>query len=429
MSARKKEPAEFVNEYLQLRGQDIAELHPAFSNVNELRSQYEAMDKYREFMDALHEYGELEGERLGFNPTSCSWSDMLKQLKIAQAAAAKSERAERGFFTRSRKKVTNVSRLLGVALAALPPELSSLQGGLSMVFDLTQRRESLRREILDVFEDIPAILVSACNKYKHFPKEKRLHDAIDDLKVTLFDTIPSLVEVIAPKTFSDKVANHFRGRKADDLLEAIRKSAKRVEACAGILRDDMAVETYLDTEEIDKTTKHIRVHVEQIHDLTSNVGQGVRSLNEHYEEFDSRMADLTQRQNCIIEQLNYALTSQHSLFRMLTDSVSTILFDQESSPQSPKHASTPGQLAALLQALGVRHGTDSHDLAVVLRQSEEFDSASKSVGAIILASIQFQNWLAGTGSDLIYIESHLDSSRFGKTSPISYFCGNMAPED
>jgi hypothetical protein len=101
------------------------------------------------------------------------------------------------------------------------------------------------------------------------------------------------------------------------------------------------------------------------------------------------------------------------------------LFDQESSPQSPKHASTPGQLAALLQALGVRHGTDSHDLAVVLRQSEEFDSASKSVGAIILASIQFQNWLAGTGSDLIYIESHLDSSRSGKTSPISYFCGNM----
>ena len=66
------------------------------------------------------------------------------------------------------------------------------------------------------------------------------------------------------------------------------------------------------------------------------------------------------------------------------------------------------------------------DLDFVLRQSKEFDSTSKSYGAMVISSPRFQRWVAASGTDLIYVEGHFDSSRFGKTSPISYFCANLA---
>jgi hypothetical protein len=74
----------------------------------------------------------------------------------------------------------------------------------------------------------------------------------------------------------------------------------------------------------------------------------------------------------------------------------------------------------------VPHAQEISDLDFVLRQSKEFDSTSKSYGALVMASPRFQQWVAANETDLIYVDGHLDPSRFGKTSPISYFCANLA---
>lgn len=63
-----------------------------------------------------------------------------------------------------------------------------------------QRRERDRQRILDVFGHIPDIISTACTKSKQFPDDKKLHDLLDELKVTLFDTIPNLVDLLRPKT-------------------------------------------------------------------------------------------------------------------------------------------------------------------------------------------------------------------------------------
>lgn len=68
---------------------------------------------------------------------------------------------------------------------------------------------------------------------------------------------------------------------------------------------------------------------------------------------------------------------------------------------------------------------DSHDLSAVLRQSHEFDQASKSYGAAILSNERFRRWITARGPDMIYVEARLDPSAFGKTSPISYFSANF----
>jgi hypothetical protein len=43
----------------------------------------------------------------------------------------------------------------------------------------------------------------ACSKSNSFTGDKKLHNLIDELKVTLFDTIPSLVDALRPQTFRE----------------------------------------------------------------------------------------------------------------------------------------------------------------------------------------------------------------------------------
>jgi hypothetical protein len=93
------------------------------------------------------------------------------------------------------------------------------------------------------------------------------------------------------------------------------------------------------------------------------------------------------------------------------------------SMATSSQTSSPEQLLNLLH---VPPEQEVRDLEFVLRQSKEFDSTSTSYGAIVMSSPRFQRWLAASGTDLVYVESHLDSSRYGRTSPISYFCANVA---
>lgn len=80
----------------------------------------------------------------------------------------------------------------------------------------------------------------------------------------------------------------------------------------------------------------------------------------------------------------------------------------------------------LLYLLHVPLEHEVADLEFVLRQSKEFDAMSKSYGAIVMSNPRFQQWVVASETDLVYVEGHLDSSSFGKTSPVSYFCANLA---
>jgi hypothetical protein len=80
----------------------------------------------------------------------------------------------------------------------------------------------------------------------------------------------------------------------------------------------------------------------------------------------------------------------------------------------------------LLYLLHVPLKHEVTDLEFVLRQSKEFDAMSKSYGAIMMSNPRFQQWVVASETDLVYVEGRLDSSSFGKTSPVSYFCANLA---
>jgi hypothetical protein len=175
----------------------------------------------------------------------------------------------------------------------------------------------------------------AFSKSNSFSEDKKLFNLIDDLKVTLYDTIPSLVDALRPQTFCvslpsatnlsylelmrctvAKVTSPFRGFKAEELLSLIQRCARRLEAYARDLQDSLVVEIYHDTEVIKKTTNNVQVHVKEIHQNISDV----RDMNAQYgERMDTRIDEL---KDFCARQISLALESQNGLYQMLKDVVS-----------------------------------------------------------------------------------------------------------
>jgi hypothetical protein len=172
----------------------------------------------REFQETLQQYERLVDETLNFNPANCSWGVVLEELRKAQEAAAESERRGKGLFTKNRRKLGRISMIITPVLQALPDHLSILHGGLAVIFNvriassenpnvdakvsqIAQHREKNRQDILDAFEDIPEIIAMAHSKSKNFPDDKGLRDSIENLKMTLLEAIPNLVDLLRPGTF------------------------------------------------------------------------------------------------------------------------------------------------------------------------------------------------------------------------------------
>jgi hypothetical protein len=88
----------------------------------------------REFMEALQEYGKLEGRKLPFNPVDCSWKGVFNQLGEAEEAAIAHEQGDKRFSRGSRRKLNTISKAIMPLLEAIPKELSILRGGLAVVF-------------------------------------------------------------------------------------------------------------------------------------------------------------------------------------------------------------------------------------------------------------------------------------------------------
>jgi hypothetical protein len=133
----------------------MAKLHDAWgvdSTFNEAESKYESTEQHlyersssmttcqtkltlsRELKEALREYGRLEGGRLPFNPVDCSWANVFEELRKAEDAAIISGQGDKRFLTKSRRKLTIMSKSIVPLLQALPDELCVLQGGLATIF-------------------------------------------------------------------------------------------------------------------------------------------------------------------------------------------------------------------------------------------------------------------------------------------------------
>ena len=245
-----------------------------------------------------------------------------------------------------------------------------------------------------------------------------------------------------------KITNPFRGLKVDELLSCVQKSARLLEAHARELRDSLIFEIYHDTEAIKNTNNNVQMRVEDIHKTVSAVGQDVHGISAQYEKHEKRLGSrIDELKEYWAEQIHDALESQNGLFQMLKDVVygekpvpitdahlthPFLVFqhgepglDTNRSPDSPPGLPSPQVHSFLVQILDVRYEQGDRDLLMILRQTQEFDLACKTLLARVLANTRFRRWITAGDSDLIYVEGRLDPSSFGRTSPVAYICANL----
>jgi hypothetical protein len=99
---------------------------------------------------------------------------------------------------------------------------------------------------------------------------------------------------------------------------------------------------------------------------------------------------------------------------------------RSASPISPESAAVPeNKIASLQMILGVDDKHVSKDINYVRRQSHEFDAKCKSATAIILLNRNFQRWTRNNCADFVYIDGRPERT-YDKTSPVSYFCSQLA---
>jgi hypothetical protein len=105
--------------------------------------QYEREEvcNLRETLECHHQRG---GKYADFTTdlSKCTWEDVHRELRKAQAAAVESERRGMNIVRRAWRFMGATSSVLAPGLAAIPDNLSVLHGGLALLFSV--RPASLR---------------------------------------------------------------------------------------------------------------------------------------------------------------------------------------------------------------------------------------------------------------------------------------------
>ncbi|KAK0727450.1 hypothetical protein B0T26DRAFT_137102 [Lasiosphaeria miniovina] len=331
MSPLDAEPSSIVNKYFHDRKEEMEEMHDAFvvkpphPRASSRASLQQPGDRRQDFMTALNKYSrdldQLSREpEINFDVRNCEWSDVLKKLQDADDAVAKRMERDKTLWVKGRMVLTNMSNLFEPVLQAIPDELSFLHGGLALVLhvrdcpmspasswpdrsssdgesaQLAKGREKIRGDIVNAFEDVTYTIAIAGNASEIGPADARLCDALDQLRITLFDAIPHLIKILVPEKLA-KLAAPLRSSQAGRLLDSIRNDTRRVDMRARALSDQF-------TNEAAKITKE---HVEDIH-------QGVIGLHEQFQGMDAL-------QQNIVDMVYYALASQDGMAKMLSDAV------------------------------------------------------------------------------------------------------------
>ncbi|KAK0632688.1 hypothetical protein B0T14DRAFT_560359 [Immersiella caudata] len=433
MSHPSEKAKAIVNSFLRDRGEELEELHDAFgmkmprpkisSWTRSEKGVQGGWDADDDFMVELQNFNRCLDEvsrqvPLDFDPKNCQWSDVLEKLKEGNEALAKRMERDETWWSKGGMWLVDLSSL-SPGLQAIPDDLCFLHGGLALVLHLAKTRDATKRNIVNTFEDITSALARAGNAAEHSKDDPQLKSALDTLRTTLFKTLPTLIKILVPEKTRMRISAPFQSARAERLLDFLKTDARRVEARARTLNDRHASEAAMITKE----------HVEDIH-------TGVQDIHEQMHEIDTTQQAL---KNMVLRQLE----GQDTMYKMLCDVFELMEHDHNQkgpptsapafstrarspSPSSPESALvTENKLASLQMILNVDDKHASKDMNYVRRQSHEFDAKCKSTASIILLNRNFQRWTRNHCADFIYFDGRPERT-YDKTSPISYFCAQLA---
>lgn len=140
MASRQEQDVTLVDTFITTKA---PQFHPAFATPSELnrsRMQYERPEVC-DLRDTLETHQQRCSKYVDFTPdvNSCTWDNVHKELLRAQLAAEESEKRGKNPFKNAWRKFGAASSVLAPGLAAVPDDLSILNGGLAVIFSVRSR--------------------------------------------------------------------------------------------------------------------------------------------------------------------------------------------------------------------------------------------------------------------------------------------------
>ncbi|KAK3312951.1 hypothetical protein B0H66DRAFT_569238 [Apodospora peruviana] len=380
------------------------QFHGAFgvpSTLNVLTMQYEPPE-VRDLRETLQCQHEKAARYVDFTNdlTKCTWEDVHRELKRAQAAMAESERRGKNPIRRAWRAVGTISEIIAPGLSAIPDDLCVLHGGLALIFSLARHSEMNRVKILAAFENVPNIIEIAWSKAKTFPldrdkpKSVKLHQNVEKLQETLLKTLPMLINKLVPGTFLNAWRSPFNGWKIDRLLDEVKVCAEGVRVCAEGLMEDLIVDSYAASMDIRLQLTEVLQHTRMIQMSLNAATQGKTHLL-HF----------------LVDQLNQNANGVYP-GRDQTDLV------------SERGTALPGYTPEdLLRIMDVNHLRVANDAVIVLRRHTSLPPADvdrAATGMIMAPQMKELLSMSTPGPCTVAVEGHFDRTQFGQVSPLSY---------
>ncbi|KAH8892611.1 hypothetical protein GQ53DRAFT_840935 [Thozetella sp. PMI_491] len=333
----------------------------------------------------------------------CTWETVHQELHKAQVAAADNEkRGKTNPVKRVWRKIGVTSTLLEPGLAAIPDNLSVLNGGLAVVFALARHSEMNRLKILSALETVPNIIEIARNKAKTFPldctnlRSIQLHQAIRDLQDTLLQTLPALINRLVPGTFLKSCKSVFGEWKIDKLLDAVSVSAEAVRMRSEALVEELIVGNY---------TASITIQA-QLDQMIQN----------------QRLMQMS------IEAAHGKTHLLHFLMEQLNFNTAGIIAGRDQAEMSEMGTALPGYTPEdLLKRIDVNPLWINKDEGTVIRRGDGLPPGDIDRAKYMMGASQIQGLLArGSGPGIVAVDGHFDRTQTGKVSALSYVCAMLS---
>ncbi|KAK3376048.1 hypothetical protein B0T24DRAFT_699039 [Lasiosphaeria ovina] len=386
--------------------------HAAFADPSALNTatmRYEPSE-ISDLRATLEQNHRVAAKYIDFTPdlNQCTWDDVHEELRKAKSKALENEK-KRNPLRKAWRALGSTSSILAPGLDALPDELCVLHGALALIFSLARHSEMNRLKILAAFESVPNIIEMARNKAETFkldsndPKSIQLHKRVQELQLTLIQTLPALINRLVPGTFLNACKSPFVTWKIDKLLDTVSGCAAAVRTCAEGLIEELIVGNY-------SAAKTIQLQLDEV----------LRQQRTMQMSIDAAHGK-TQLLHFLMDQLNF------NTLGFLPDTNRNLASDDRMSDLG---TALPGYTAEeLLKLMDVNHMRTSNDAIKVMRRGASLNQADIERAADMAVAAQVRELLStsnGCAPSIVAVDGHFDRSQMGKVSPLSYVCAMLA---
>ncbi|KAJ5935486.1 hypothetical protein N7466_005033 [Penicillium verhagenii] len=355
---------------------------------------------YSDLQLSLVAYNESVEPKFRFDIHQCTFKDVVEELDHARGAYENNANGLSGILHRG-------VRAAGDYADQITPWIA-------------QQNATNRDKILQAFDSIPDLILSAKARQNQWATAEKLRTAAIRLYETLARAMAQLIFLLNGSTshaprWSDRAKKIIRrltasahtGRSIDFILAEVEGQADMFDLCLEHVRDQRAIDTGADVAENKKITKNIDAKLSALSQATED---GYANLIKKIESHPS---------GPVITNLLYQVVVH--VDQPQDDRAWGYL-----EPRPPLKLDPLLDELELHDILGVSPQHLTSDIQLILKELDQFTSLAQAQAQQLFTSPAFKSWMASTHPTSLLVHGNFAESGPGRITPLSVLCAMLA---